>query len=65
MGEQNPLMVNETDIHEFRKQIDVLIGATQYMIDSKPKKGGCEVALVKTKLQEAKHWLGEALEVIS
>ena len=64
MGEPEPLGVNVEDIHEFRSQIDALIQAAVRMRDSRPVKGGREVALVHTKLQEAKMWAGKVLEEI-
>ena len=64
------------ELHEFRKQIDVCIQrAGDYKIS--PDKGEVtseyleakkkmqrEIALVYTKLQEAKLWLNECLEMI-
>ena len=64
MGEQTPLEVNHDDLHQFRRQIDALIGTARYMIDSKPEKGVRELSLVRTKLQEAKMWCGKVLEEI-
>lgn len=62
--DNQPLEVNTEDIHEFRKQIDAIIQSAKRMIDSKPAKAGREVALVHTKLQEAKMWAGKILEEI-
>ena len=62
MGPDKPLMVNVEDIHLFRKQIDAMIQSAKRMMDSRPLKGGREVALVHTKLQEAKMWAGKILE---
>ena len=64
MGEQTPLMVNITDIHEFRRQIDASIQIVNFMIATHPEKGARELSLVRTKLQEAKMWAGKVLEEI-
>lgn len=48
--------------HQMRKQIDGCIKDVKAVQDQKPEKGGREVALCHTKLQEAKMWLGKALE---
>lgn len=60
--DNQPLEVKTEDIHEFRRQIDGLIQAAKRMLDTRPEKGGREVALVHTKLQEAKMWAGKILE---
>ena len=60
--DSKPLEVNVEDLHEFRKQIDAMIQSAKRMLDSRPAKGGREVALVHTKLQEAKMWAGKVLE---
>ena len=59
-------MTNE-ELHEFRKQIDACIVKAESVL---PKPGdmnqvvfACEMALVRTKLQEAKMWAGKCLEV--
>lgn len=62
MQELKPLEVNQDDIHEFRRQIDALIQAAGKMKDSRPEKGRREIAIVYTKLQEAKMWAGKVLE---
>ena len=48
---------------KLRVAIDQIIKSTQGVSDSviKRDKGGREYSLAVTKLQEAKHWLGEAL----
>ena len=56
--------VNVEDIHAWRKQIDAHIKAAEYMLSFKPEKGAREIALVRTKLQEAKMWAGKVLEEI-
>lgn len=48
--------------HGMRQQIDACIKQTKAVQDSKPEKGGREIALCHTKLQEAKMWIGKALE---
>lgn len=60
--DNQPLEVNNEDIHTFRKQIDALVQCAARMKDSRPEKGGREVTLVHTKLQEAKMWAGKILE---
>lgn len=52
-------------LHNFRKEIDATINHVELLIkDLDWNKGtGRELALVKTKLQEAKMWVGKALEV--
>ena len=62
MGEAEPLQVNVEDLHTFRQQIDEMIQSAKRMLDSRPAKGGREIALVHTKLQEAKMWAGKILE---
>jgi hypothetical protein len=62
MGELTPLGMNNEDLHEYRKQIDSLIQAAGRMKDTRPEKGGREIAIVYTKLQEAKMWVGKVLE---
>ena len=65
MGEtEQPLQVNVDDLHTFTKQIDALIQCAERMIAEKPAKGGRELALVRTKLQESKMWCGKVLEEI-
>lgn len=60
--DSQPLEVNVEDLHEFRKQVDAMIKSAKRMIDTRPAKGGREIALAHTKLQEAKMWVGKALE---
>lgn len=57
-----PLQAVPEDLHEFRKQVDAMIQSAKRMLDSRPEKGGREIALAHTKLQEAKMWVGKALE---
>lgn len=57
------------DLHEFRKEIDANIKKAESMLgigeDSHPSPVyGREMALVRTKLQEAKMWAGKCLEVL-
>lgn len=61
MGNE-PLKVNTEDLHEWRKQIDAHIECAKRMLADRPEKGGREIALAHTKLQEAKMWVGKALE---
>lgn len=56
-------MTNE-EIHGFRKEIDALIVKAESVI--KPGEAlpfGRELAIVRTKLQEAKMWAGKMLEM--
>ena len=59
-------MLFEDDIHEFRKEVDVCIKRSESYIQSNEniyhKKYIREMSLVRTKLQEAKMWLGKVLE---
>lgn len=66
----------ETVLHNFRVQIDACIKQAHYLkggnkedeIDAYQnemgKKAGREIAIVYTKLQEAKMWAGKCLEVL-
>jgi len=49
-------------LHEFRKQIDAAIQVAEQDLTTKPTYAR-EMALVRTKLQEAKMWAGKCLEV--
>jgi len=52
----------QTFLHEFRKQIDACIKVAEgHQTGGLPY--GRELALVRTKLQEAKMWAGKCLEV--
>lgn len=62
-----PAPVAFEDVHAFRKEIDAVIQkgqALQQQIAASQSKGGREVALVVTKLQEGKMWAGKILEAI-
>ena len=53
-------------MHDFRKAIDALIQTSERELaheefNGAPKR---EMALVRTKLQEAKMWVGKCLEVL-
>lgn len=50
-------------IHDFRKEIDVCIQKAEGILNI-PVSYGREMALVRTKLQEAKMWAGKCLEVL-
>lgn len=55
--------VLDTDyVHGERKAIDAIIGRVKEQMNSRPEKGGRELALAHTKLQEAKMWMGKVLE---
>ena len=55
-------MTNE-QLHEFRKQIDACIKTAENdIVPGETKPYGRELALVRTKLQEAKMWAGKCLE---
>ena len=60
--DSKPLDVNNEDIHEWRRQLDAQIQCAERMLASRPEKGARELALVRTKLQEAKMWAGKILE---
>lgn len=50
-------------LHNFRKDIDANIVFSERVLATKPSFGR-EMALVRTKLQEAKMWAGKCLEVL-
>jgi hypothetical protein len=57
------------EIKQFRKEIDANIQKAESMLESYPVElqhisCGREIALVRTKLQEAKMWAGKILEVL-
>lgn len=52
-----------TDIKDFRVQIDAAIQRAEKWIATPQRYGHREMALVRTKLQEAKMWAGKILEV--
>lgn len=53
----------QTELHQLRKEIDRTIQKAQAMSEMIARgEGGREVALVITKLQEAKMWAGKGLE---
>lgn len=55
-----------TDMKDFRKHIDGAIQRAESYLNAPagmgPMKGAREMALVRTKLQEAKMWAGKVLE---
>ena len=51
----------QQEIHDFRKEIDALIQKAKQAQDPRC---GREMALVHTKLQEAKMWAGKCLEAL-
>jgi len=53
--------ITQEEIHAFRKEIDSLI---QKAGSAEMSLIGREMALVRTKLQEAKMWAGKCLEVM-
>jgi len=53
----------EDMLHDFRKAIDANIKQAEAVLELKPVFGR-EMALVRTKLQEAKMWAGKCLEVL-
>ncbi len=53
--------ITQEELHTFRKEIDALIQKAKATGDSRI---GREMALVHTKLQEAKMWAGKCLEAI-
>lgn len=67
--------MTEEELHNFRKQIDALITISETDLDANyPQRGAVaplaapvyarEMALVRTRLQEAKMWAGKCLEVL-
>lgn len=60
-----PTEGKEATIHNFRKEIDVVIQKAQALQTSIGREaGGREISLVVTKLQEGKMWAGKILEAI-
>lgn len=57
-----PLTVSVPDLHEWRQQIDADVECAKRMLAERPEKGGREIAIAHTKLQEAKMWIGKVLE---
>lgn len=56
--------MNESELHEFRKIIDSNIHTAENCIiniESEHLPYGREMALARTKLQEAKMWVGQCL----
>lgn len=53
--------MNQQEIHQFRKEIDLLIQKAEFVRNTNPIYGR-EISLVHTKLQEAKMWAGKCLE---
>lgn len=51
-------MMTKEDVHQFRKEIDACI------VKAQAEPGSREMALVITKLQEAKMWAGKVLEAM-
>jgi hypothetical protein len=51
-------------LHELRKSIDALIQWSGELKNNRESGYGREIALVYTKLQEAKMWTGKCLEMI-
>ncbi len=54
---------DQKEIHQFRKEIDKCIQKAEFLLSVRPVYGR-EMALVRTKLQEAKMWGGKCLEVL-
>ena len=54
---------DEDALHQFRKEIDADIKTAEACLETKPVFAR-EMALVRTKLQEAKMWTGKCLEVL-
>lgn len=58
--------MEEKELHDFRKQIDACISKAEEDLNQEWKEGypvyGRELALARTKLQEAKMWVGKCLE---
>ena len=63
-NEQHPIV---PIIKDFRKEIDALIQKSVALLSEwagPGKDGGRELALVRTKLEEAKMWAGKVLEAV-
>jgi|TARA_Y100000310_G_C20703059_1_gene831917 hypothetical protein len=53
----------EGELHKFRTKIDANILKAEHVLVGSPQYAR-EMALVRTKLQEAKMWVGKCLEVL-
>ena len=63
MDTQGETVLRPETVHQLRKEIDAVIQQFKNLQDQMGRsKGGREVALVHTKLQEAKMWAGKVLE---
>lgn len=58
--------MTQPEVHEFRKNIDAVIQIAELDLSRLTPNDhyGREMALVRTKLQEAKMWAGKILEVM-
>ena len=57
--------MNESELHEFRKRIDASIHIAENCLINSESEGLLyvrELAIARTKLQEAKMWVGKCLE---
>jgi len=52
----------EERLHALRKGIDAITQKVRAEADKRPEKGGAEITLSFRALQQAKMWLGKALE---
>lgn len=59
--DQRAYRVSVPDIKSLRKEIDAIKNEVKKLADTRPAKGGAELTLSFRALQQAKHWLGEAL----
>lgn len=59
--------MTKDQLHDFRKYIDMAINSAEEDLERikrlNDQQYGREMSLVRTKLQEAKMWLGKCLEV--
>ena len=50
------------NLHDFRKQIDMCISRAEHDMEETQQPYDREMAIARTKLQEAKMWVGKCLE---
>lgn len=55
---------NNKALHQFRKDTDALIQRAESYLGPSSTLATREMSIVRTKLQEAKMWLGKCLEVL-
>ena len=62
---QREFTPQESELHQFRQEIDANIKKANGLKNNRESGYGREMALIFTKLQEAKMWAGKCLEAIN